>query len=232
MDPLVSVIIPTFNGERHLGETLQSVFAQTYTALEVIVVDDGSTDGSANLAAAFGPGLRIVQTGRRGHPAARNRGIQAATGEFLSFLDHDDLWLPAKIASQLSCFQQDPGLDLVFGHIQNFFSDELPESERQRIAAPLHPVPGLLQGAMLARRRSFDRVGSFSESHAMGDFLEWYGRATLLGLRMHVQPETVLRRRLHATNFQRTHSHLRRQYLPTLKEFLDRRRAAASAEGK
>jgi glycosyltransferase involved in cell wall biosynthesis len=226
MEPLVSVIIPTFNGRRYLRETLESVFAQTYRALEVIVVDDGSTDSTAAVVAAFGSRVAFIRQERSGHPAARNRGVRASAGEFLSFLDHDDLWAPAKTASQMECFREDPQLDLVFGHIQNFFSPELKEEEKTRLSVPLHPLPGLLQGAMLARRTSFLAVGAFSEEREMGDFLDWYGRAMILNSKSHMQPDTVLRRRIHASNYQRTHGHLRQQYLPALKKLLDRRRAA------
>lgn len=226
MDPLVSVIVPTFNGMRHIRETLESVLAQSYRAIELIVVDDGSTDATAELVSACAPQALLIRQSRRGHPAARNRGITASTGAFLSFLDHDDLWNPHKIQQQMDCFRADPQLDLVFGHIQNFFSPEITAEETKGILAPLHPLPGLLQGAMLAKRASFFAVGLFSEEREMGDFLEWYGRATVLRSRVHMQSETVLLRRIHATNYQRTHQHLRRQYLPVLKQLLDRRREA------
>ena len=93
----------------------------------------------------------------------------------------------------------------------------------------MHPLPGLLQGAMLAKKSSFYRVGMFSEERDMGDFLDWYGRALALELKTHMQSITVLRRRIHTTNYQRTHKHLRKQYLPTLQQLLDRRRSAAAA---
>jgi glycosyltransferase involved in cell wall biosynthesis len=225
--PVVSVIIPTFNGARHIGATLESVLGQSYSNLEVIVVDDGSMDATAEIVAETAPQAHLIRQPNLGHPAARNAGVRASTGEFLSFLDHDDLWLPEKTASQLACFNADPSLDLVFGHIQNFFSAELNAEDRAQILSPMAPLPGLLQGAMLARRASFERVGPFNEQRVMGDFLDWYGRATLLNLRTHMQPETVLMRRLHAQNTQRTHKHLRRQTLEALKELLDRRREAS-----
>src|SRR5262249_5396590 len=124
----------------------------------------------------YAPEVRVIEQQQLGHPAARNRGIQAASGDFLGFLDHDDLWSPDKLNLQIAAFERDPALDLVFGQIQNFFTPEMPRQERERIAVPLQPLPGLLQGAMLARRRSFDCVGLFSEERSIGDFLDWYGR--------------------------------------------------------
>jgi len=116
----------------------------------------------------------------------------------------------------------------VFGHMQNFFDDELTAEDRAGILSPMYPLAGIIQGTMLIRRSSFDRVGLFTEGVETGDFLEWYGRAQAAGLQMLTLPEIVMRRRLHNTNFSRTHKHLRRQYLSTLKQVLDARRKAAS----
>ena len=204
MEPLVSVVIPTFNGLKYIRETVDTVLGQTYQPLEIIVVDDGSTDGTGQAVAEHAPRVTLITQEQQGHPAARNRGVCAATGEFLSFLDHDDLWEPAKIELQMESFRRAPALDLVFGQIQNFFTPEMSEAERRAVAVPLQPLDGLLQGAMLARRSAFDRVGPFSAERDMGDFLDWYGRAMILGLQTRMLPEVVLRRRIHATNFNRT----------------------------
>lgn len=229
MVQLVSVVIPTYNGRRYIGATLDSVLAQKHRPLEILVVDDGSTDATAQVVRGYASEVRLIEQDQRGHPAARNTGIRAAAGEFLGFLDHDDLWSPDKLERQLACFQSDPALDLVFGHIQNFFTPEMPPEERRRLAVPLRPLPGLLQGAMLARRRSFDRVGLFDPERSVGDFLDWYGRAMLADMHIEVLPETVLYRRIHAGNFQRANKHRRREYLRAVKDLLDRRRAAGGS---
>jgi len=224
MGSLVSVVIPAHNSEPYIRATLESVLAQKHRPLEILVVNDGSTDPTAEIVRGYAPDVCLIEQEQRGHPAARNAGIRASTGEFLAFLDHDDLWSPEKLELQMACFARDPALDLVFGHIQNFFTPEMTQAERDRIAVPLQPLPGLLQGAMLARRSSFDRVGPFSEKRGMGDFLDWYGRAMLAGMNMDMLPETVLHRRIHASNYQRTHKHQRREYLRAVKDLLDRRR--------
>src|SRR5436305_1029668 len=90
--PMISVIIPVYNGERYLGEAIESVLAQSYHWLEIILVDDGSTDGSATVAKQFSPAVQVVRQPNLGAGAARNRGIALAQGEFLAFLDADDLW--------------------------------------------------------------------------------------------------------------------------------------------
>jgi len=220
----VSVVVPAHNS-RYILTTLDSILVQKHRPLEILVVDDGSTDATARLVSGYAPEVRLIEQELGGHPAARNTGIRAASGDFLGFLDHDDLWSPDKLERQLASFERNPALDLVFGHIQNFFTPEMPLEERARLAVPLRPLPGLLQGAMLARRRSFDRVGLFSEESGTGDFIDWYGRAMLAGMNMEMLPETLVQRRIHADNYQRTHKSERREYLRAVKNLLDRRRA-------
>src|SRR5579872_1486260 len=229
MDSLVSVVIPTHNGQRHIAATLDSVLVQRHRPLEILVVNDGSTDSTAQIVRGYAPEARLIEQDQRGHPAARNTGIRAAAGEFLAFLDHDDLWSREKLELQMACFERDPALDLVFGHILNFFTPEMPPEERKRLAVPLWPLPGLLQGAMLARRRAFDRVGLFSEERPVGDFLDWYGRAMLARMNIAMLPETVVHRRIHASNFQRINQHRHREYLRAVKDLLDRRRGAVGS---
>src|SRR5688500_924354 len=98
--PLVSVIIPVYNGARFLRAALESVFAQTYRPIEVIVVDDGSADDSGVIAQSF-PEVRYIRQENQGVAAARNNAIEAARGEFFAFLDQDDLWTPEKLRLQI-----------------------------------------------------------------------------------------------------------------------------------
>ena len=229
MGALISVVIPAFNSGTYLRPALNSVFDQSYRPLEVLVVDDGSTDGTAEMVESYGSGVRLLRRQRSGHPAARNAGVRAASGEFLAFLDHDDLWEPEKLSRQMECFAREPELDLVFGHIRNFFSPELGPEERSRVRVPLEALPGLLQGAMLAKRASFEEVGFFDETRPVGDFLDWYGRAMIAELRVRMLPETVLHRRIHRANHQRVHRDaVRPGYLRAVRDLLVRRRRAAA----
>jgi len=131
--PLISCIVPVFNGERYLTEALESILKQTYRPLEIIVADDGSTDGTATLVASYGDQVRYLFQPNAGVAAACNLGVRASRGEFIAFLAADDLWHPQKLVLQMSQFQNRPELDLCLTHMQNFWSPELrTEAERFR----------------------------------------------------------------------------------------------------
>jgi len=112
--PTVSVVIPAYNAERYLRETLDSVLAQTYRDFEVIVVDDGSKDSTPAIAKGYGEPVRCVEQANAGPSAARNRGIREARGAFIAFVDSDDLWLPEKLAEQVPLFDPEGRVGLVY----------------------------------------------------------------------------------------------------------------------
>jgi glycosyltransferase involved in cell wall biosynthesis len=223
----VSAVIPVYNGERYLAEALESVLAQTWRHLEVLVVDDGSTDGTAAVARGFG--APVVHHGREhaGLAATENAGMELAQGEFVAYLDADDLWLPGKLAVQTAALAADPGLDMVFGHVEQFVSPEL------ATARPLPPdaieMPGYSTGTMLIRRSSFARAGRFDPDLRMGEFVDWYIRAIERGLRSHMLPDVVMRRRIHGDNMGIRERKYRSDYVRILKAALDRRRVVAGA---
>src|SRR3989442_14959767 len=123
--PSVSVVIPVYNGERYLVDAIQSVLDQTYQNFEVIVVDDGSTDGSAAVAKRFGEAIRFVHQANGGVCKARNTGIAAARGGYLAFLDQDDLWLPDKLAVQVAYLDSHPEVGAVYCQCQVMGDAEL-----------------------------------------------------------------------------------------------------------
>lgn len=98
----VSVVIPVYNGEKYIQETLESVLGQSYPDVEVIVIDDGSTDGTLEILSGYGERLRVFQQKNSGAAAARNKGIQEASGKWVAFVDADDIWLPEKLQKQLA----------------------------------------------------------------------------------------------------------------------------------
>ena len=225
--PLVSVIVPVYNGAAYLAEALASVQAQSYHPIEVIVVDDGSTDTSGDVARQAIPQARLFRQANQGAGAARNRGVAEARGDLLAFLDQDDVWVGEKLAWQVATLAAEPTLDVVFGHVQQFFSPDLDAASRSRLSCPDHPQPGLLPSALLIRRAAFARVGPFASGWRVAEWAAWYVRAVDLGLRTVMLPQVVARRRLHATNTGLTARDATGEYARLLKARLDRRRGAA-----
>ena len=226
----VSVIIPVYNGERYLGEALESVVGQTLRPSEVIVVNDGSTDGSGAVAAGYDPLVRCLRQEHGGIGAARNRGAQAANGDYLAFLDADDLWEREKLALQLAEFRKEPRTDAVFGYVDQFISPDLSEELRATLVCPNQTVAGLHAGAMLIRRGSFLKVGFFVTEYQVGEFLDWYARAQAAGLKMTVLPEVLMRRRIHGGNHILRHKDRFTDYAFILKAAIDRKRRALETD--
>lgn len=223
----VSVVVPVRDGERYLGAAIESALAQRPS--EVIVVDDGSRDGSAALARGFGEPVRVVSQPARGIAAARNRGVAESAGEYVAFLDADDRWTPDAITAQLRAFAYDEQLELVFGHVREFISPELDEHQASQMTSREALEPGYLVGAVLIRSATLARVGSFNEQLVTGDFVDWMTRAHELGVREALIPEHVLWRRVHTSNHGRLHADARADYARLLKWALDRRRRAAAS---
>jgi glycosyltransferase involved in cell wall biosynthesis len=225
MAPLVSVIIGAYNAAAYLGEAIDSVLAQTHERVELIVVDDGSTDGTGDLAGSYGDQVHCIRQQNGGMAAARNRGLEDARGDFFAFLDADDRFPPDKLRLQLATFEDDPSLDIVYGHVTEFLSSDLDEASRRLLREPMHDVPWPTPNLMLVRRESFLRVGPFSTDLKVGIGVDWYARANEAGLRSAVPPIVVLERRLHAENNGIRQRAARPQYLHVLKASLDRRRS-------
>ena len=229
-EPLVTVVIGAYNAERYVGEAIESVVAQTHRNLELIVVDDGSTDATGQIAESYGAPVRCIRQENGGMAAARNRAIPEAQGSFLSFLDADDRFPPDKLTRQLAVFEAQPELDVVYGHVTEFLSPDLDEDALALLRAPAHDVPWPTPNLMLVRRESFLRVGLFSTELKVGIGVDWHARANELGLRSAVPPIVVLERRLHAENNGIRQRQSKPQYLHVLKAALDRRRETEAAD--
>jgi glycosyltransferase involved in cell wall biosynthesis len=221
---LVSVIIPAYNAARYLGEAINSVIAQTHDRVEIVIVDDASTDGTAVVAARYGTAVRYAEQTHRGQAAARNFGAGISTGRYLAFLDADDLWEPEKLALQLAAFDADPGVDLVFGHVLQFWSPEVAVRNGQPFPHVSEPLRGDHPGTMLVPRAVFDEIGPFPEDHGIGDFIDWYARALDSGRNMLMLERVVMRRRLHRTNLGRMTNSGPEEYARVLRQVIDRRR--------
>jgi glycosyltransferase involved in cell wall biosynthesis len=225
--PLVSAIIPVHNGERYLAEAIESVLSQLDPCLELIVVDDGSTDGSAGVARSFGSRVCYTFQAPAGAGAARNRGVALSRGELLAFLDADDVWAPHKLTQQRAALAAVAERDIVTGQVKQFHSPELDASITSKTHCPTEVMPGYLFGAMLIKRSVCTRVGAIATRWQKGECIDWCSRANELNVRIDVLPEIVLWRRLHQTNMGLCNRPANTDYAQVVKAALDRRRAAS-----
>lgn len=221
--PRISVIVPVYNGEAYLAQALDSILQQDWPDFELIVVDDGSTDATARIARSYGDRLVYRHQPNAGQGAARNAGLALATGDFIAFLDADDVWLPAKLSRQMALLSQQADIDMVFGLMEMFHSPELSEERRQAIRGHGEVMAGCSVCTLLARREAFARVGVFPAERTMGEFMDWYLRAKEAGLRQAMLEEVVVKRRLHNGNMGVRLKDHRHEYLKVLKASLDRR---------
>ncbi len=190
MTGTLSVVVACHNQAGFVAAAIDSILAQSRAPDEIIVVDDGSHDGSAAVVRGFGDRVRLIVQPNRGAAAARNAGVAAATGALLAFLDADDLWPPASLASRLDHLER-TGAALVFGRVrQSRGADDQ--------GGPA--IPGRLAGAMLIRRAAFDRVGGFDERYRTAETIDWLARADEAGIVQANCDAVVLIRRIHGGN--------------------------------
>jgi glycosyltransferase involved in cell wall biosynthesis len=228
--PLVSVIIPVHNGERYLGEAIESVRRQTYWPFEIIAVDDGSTDGSAALVRSY-PEIRLIQQPNAGNAAARNTGLAAAAGELLAFLDQDDFWSDQKLAVQVGHMLRQPALAYTLAQRLLFLD---PGFERPPWLKPepfVTPETGAVPGTLVARRRAFDRIGRFDPDLRLANDVDWLARARDAELPMAVLPDLLLYSRVHAGNLSADFRTGFSETLLLLRASIARKRAAPAAPG-
>jgi glycosyltransferase involved in cell wall biosynthesis len=205
----VSFVIPVHNGARYLRESIESALNQTVAPSEVIVVDDGSEDESAAVAESFGYPVRCARIRHAGQAAARNHGVSIASGDFIAFLDADDIAVPHRIERQLARFEARPELDFCEAYTQNFWSPEIPVAERR--AAPQEgfthgdvPKPYLII-TWLFRRRLFLQLGAFDEQRRFGEDTDWRDRVIGAKAVVEIVEEVLALRRLHHDNLTRRH---------------------------
>jgi len=224
---LVSCVIPVFNGEAYLDDAIDSVLRQEHRPLEVIVVDDGSTDGTAGVARSRGDAVRYVRQTNAGPSSARNRGIEEARGALVAFLDADDRWLDGKLSRQIAVLSAHPEVHGCLAHGRLFWDGD------GAVAAEAAAWPaerridtgGLIGSTLVVRRTVFDTVGVFDPALPHSGLTEWSARAREHGVLLETIAEVLAERRMHAGNFSRQRAARDAEYVVLLKRSLDRRRA-------
>lgn len=223
----ISVIIPVHNTAHLIAEALNSIEAQQYPDIEVIVVDDGSTDALDSALASSGFPVRLIRQIRRGPAAARNAGIAASTGEWLAFLDADDLWGPGALMRLVRDLTLHPRAGVVHGKAISFLADE----DTGEYVNAMHPRENFqfFIGAGIYRRNAFDLVGGFSESLTFCEDVEWYARAFDLVQVVEI-PDLVLHVRTHAGNMTANTAAENFGRFQAMKSLFEHRRKLAATE--
>ena len=230
MKMTVSAIIPVFNGARFLTDALASIRAQDVLPDEIIVVDDGSSDGSAELARGLGTEIQVLaHPANLGLSSARNTGVEAAQGELISFLDVDDLWLPGKTNIQLDLMNRDSDVDVVIGRTQKLRLVREVDGQRE-FERWSEPEPALSLGASLIRRRAFDLIGKFDTSLAFTLDWDWFMRGREQGVVIRMHSDVVQFYRRHGSNMSEDVDEGNKDTLRMLKMSLARRRQDPSTE--
>jgi glycosyltransferase involved in cell wall biosynthesis len=221
--PQISVIIPIYNNALYIQEAITSVLSQGIEKLEIIIIDDGSTDDFEEKIKGFNnPRIRLIKQINSGAAAARNNGIKNAKGEFLAFLDADDIWAPNKLKLQLEVLINREDINMVYGQVKEFYdSSILGYDDLQKNAKTF---VGYTQSALLISKKDFHSVGDFQSKWKVAEFIDWYDRAKYVGLSEFLLPDMLMFRRIHSGNIDRLHRPDAKQYVAVLKEAIDRRR--------
>jgi len=222
----ISVIVPVFNGASFLEEAVACVRAQDYPSLEILIVDDGSTDRTPQVARAFGEPVRYFRQENRGPSGARNTGLRQARGEAIAFLDADDLWPEDKLRSQADYLKAHPDVEAVHGLTQ-IMKPAAGGQETMCFEAAAPPRFILAFGGALIRREVFDRVGLMDEELGMAEDVNWLLRLFEKDVRLVVlnRVTSIYRRHPRGMSF---YADLKGScLLKEIKKSLDRRREGA-----
>lgn len=230
--PSCTVIIPVYNGEQFIGDAIESAMSQTLQPDEIVVVDDGSTDGTAAIVRRF-PGVTLISQENSGPAAARNTGIRHATGDLVAMLDADDMWPADRQEIMVRHMVEHAETDLVLGQQQLLIepgavlphwvpADYAPSWKPGRLKLPV--------SAFVARRGLFSLVGFMDETLRHGEDTEWHLRVRDAGLTITVLPDVVLIRRIHGSNLTLDAESQRQAVFDVLARRMKHRRGGAGGE--
>ncbi len=223
----VSVIIPVYNGETYIAEALESINQQNYDPLEIIIIDDGSTDGTAGIVKGMDGNIRYARQANSGPAAARNRGLKMAGGDLIGFLDADDLWSGNKLEIQLGHLKKHPEKEIVLGFLQRMQLTRNHESTHL-FKEWDQPVMNMHLGSALFRRQVFDKVGYLDESLDYCEDWDWFMRAKEKSIPIMVHQDVIYYYRRHDQNITNDSETNFNFALKMLRQSLTRRRQQGS----
>lgn len=228
-DLAISAIIPCHNDAPYVAAAIQSVLDQTLPVVELIVVDDGSTDDSAKIVGGIqDPRVKLISQQNRGISGARNAGLREATGNLIAFLDADDLWTSKSLEARAASLAGAPHAGVAIGLTEQFLSPDLSADLAARLHCPQGASAARFAGAMLVRRSVLDAVGGFDERLRIGEMMDWCSRLEAAGVSIVTTQEVVMRRRIHGANTVLQDPEAdRRHYLLALKANLARKAQAS-----
>lgn len=219
--PLVSIVVPAYNAVRYLPEALASARATGWPRIEMLVVDDGSTDDTVAVAEREWPGVRVFRQANAGPAAARNRALREATGDYIAFLDADDLWPADKLHVQVGALERHPEYVAAVGYMREFMRTA-PDAEY----VFADPVYIFVLGCMVCRREAFDRVGLLDDTMpgGYGEDTDWYMRAWEIELPILYLKDTTILYRQHPASLTADHARRKEGFLRAVKQSIARRR--------
>lgn len=222
-NPLVSVIIAVKNGERFLASAINSVLEQDYRPIEIIVVDGQSEDRTAQIAQSFAQ-VGYIQQVNKGVADAYNVGIDAAKGELVAFLSHDDLWTPDKLSVQVNYLIDHPKIQYTIAKVKFFLEPghSPPSGFRKELLGNDHI--GRIMETLVVRKSLFDVIGKFRTDLTTAEDVDWYARANDNGVPMAIIPKVLLYKRVHDANISLNVLVNNRNLLKALRQSIDRKR--------
>jgi len=228
--PLVSIIVPVYNGERYLTATLDSIHAQEYRTFEIVIIDDGSVDGSAEIAKVSGP-VRYLYQRNQGVASAWNAGFAAARGELIAFLAQDDLWTPDKLDTQVEYMVSHPHIQYTVAKARYFLEPGciIPSGLREELLEGDHVA--YIVETMVARKSLFDTIGGFNTDLATSQDVEWFARVKDADVPMSVIEKVLLHRRIHDHNLTyQVHLSGNKDLLGIMRQSIERQRNRRSLD--
>lgn len=220
--PTIGVVIPVRNGAATLAAAIESVVRQDPAPSDILVVDGGSEDGSADVARSF-PGVRVVDQTGRGLAGARNQGICEAQGEVIGFCDSDDCWTQGSLKARLEGLLSDSQCSAVIGHVEWVSHERIPATSAQ--ATRLGQTrEGYTPGALLAHRTVFEALGAFDVGMSIGCDSDWFVRLYQAGFKLRIVPEVVLLKGARASSLSTDVTTYRNEILKVARAFVDRQR--------